>query len=91
MYFWSLSQWATLYTVLTDLVLRVPVDVPEEDCAVESGGGEVLLPPGVLDVLHPVHVAVQGTHLVLQVPVIHTTSSLSRRSSIINGPGWGVS
>ena len=59
--------------VVTDLILGVSVDVPEEDCSVESRGCEVLFPSRVLDVFHPVDVAVQGTHLVLQVSVEHTT------------------
>ena len=58
------------HPLATDLVLRVLVDVPEEDGAVESRGGEDLLPSRVLYVLHPVHVAVQGPHLVLQVPEV---------------------
>ena len=57
----------------------MPVDVPEEDGPVEARGGEVLLPPRVLDVLHPVRVAVQRPHLVLQVPEIHQGSAPTKQ------------
>lgn len=53
--------------LVDETLLRVRVDVPRENAAVEAGGDEQALLRRVLDVLHPVQVAVQAPDLRFQL------------------------
>lgn len=58
------------YALRDKALFSLRIDVPSEDAAIEAGAYEQLVLGGVLDVLHPVGVAVEDAQLLLHVPQV---------------------